>query len=166
MFSALIFERNENPTLIYDNSPKDGYPYGRYSNSENMIVYRGFELGYNFNIFHNVKTRSNYIYTETSNGDLRGIPNHTFSTIMDVSFTDFTNLNLISQYTGRRLANDNQTELEAYSLFTFLLNHELERLKTDIYFSIFNIFDKDYQVIPQYSSRGRNILIGIKTLLN
>ena len=42
-FSAVYFNRKEDPTLIFG-PPVEGYLYGRYSNSDKEIYYRGIEL--------------------------------------------------------------------------------------------------------------------------
>ena len=80
---------------------------------------------------------------------------------MDVPFSEQTHLNLVGQYTGKRLANDSITQLEAYSLFTLQLNHKLKKPNANLFLSMFNLFDAEYVIIPQYASRGRNILTGI-----
>ncbi len=160
--SAVYLNRKENPTLIFDFTKGQ---YGMYGNSDNEIIYRGVELAYHFQLFETVKMRLNYIFMEATDGDLRGIPKHTTTGVMDVPFSEQTYLNLVGQYTGKRLANDSITQLEAYSLFTLQLNHKLKKPNANLFLSIFNIFDTEYVIIPQYASRGRNILIGISIQL-
>ena len=67
---------------------------------------------------------------------------------------------MIGQFTGHRIAND-FTQLEPYSLYTLQVNHKVEKFKSNLFFGIFNIFDTQYVIIPQYQSRGRNILMGL-----
>lgn len=162
--SAVYFNRIEDPTLIFG-PPDDGYQYGRYANSDKEISYRGVELAYNFKLFDSAKTRLNYIFTETTDGDLRSIPKHAINWVMDFSLSDQTILNLVGQYSGERIANDNSTLLDAYSLFTFQLNHRLKKPNANIFLSVYNLFDTEYVVIPQYATRGRNILAGISIQL-
>ena len=159
-FSAVYFNRKEDPTLIFG-PPVEGYLYGRYSNSDKEIYYRGMELAYNFQLFDSVKARLNYIFTETTNGDLRGIPKHAINGVLDFPLSDQTNFNLLAQYSGERIANDSKTLMEAYSLFTFQLNHELKKPNANLFLSVYNLFDTEYIIIPQYATRGRNIQIGI-----
>ena len=159
-FSAVYFNRKEDPTLIFG-PPVEGYLYGRYSNSDKEIYYRGMELAYDFQLFDSVKARLNYIFTETTNGDLRGIPKHAINGVMDFPLSDQTNFNLLAQYSGERIANDSKTLLEASSLFTFQLNHELKKPDANLFLSVYNLFDTEFIIIPQYATRGRNILTGI-----
>ena len=159
-FSVVYFNRKEDPTLIFG-PPVEGYLYGRYSNSDKEIYYRGMEIAYDFQLFDSVKARLNYIFTETTNGDLRGIPKHAINGVMDFPLSDQTNFNLLAQYSGERIANDSKTLLEAYSLFTFQLNHELKKPNANLFLSVYNLFDTEYIIIPQYATRGRNILTGI-----
>ncbi|MEC7173254.1 MAG: TonB-dependent receptor plug domain-containing protein [Bacteroidota bacterium] len=158
--STVFFNRKEEPTIIFG-SASDGYPYGRYANSDKEISYSGVELAYDFQLFDSVKTRLNYIFTETTDGDLRGIPKHAINGVMDLPLSDQTHLNLVGQYSGERISNDSSTLLEAYSLFTVQLNHRLKKPNANIFLSVYNLFDTEYVIIPQYATRGRNILAGI-----
>ena len=161
--SAVYFNRKENPTLIFDFTKGQ---YGMYGNSDKEIIYKGLELAYDFHLFESVKTRLNYIFTESTNGDLRSIPKNTITGVMDLHISNRTHLNLVGQYSGERLANDSTTLLEAYSLFTLQLNHRLKKPKANLFLTMFNIFDTEYVIIPQYASRGRNILAGISIELD
>ena len=163
-FSTIYFNRKENPTLIFG-PPEEGYQFGRYANSKKEIDYRGLELAYDFRLFDSIKTRLNYIFTETMDGDLRGIPKHAISGVMDFPLAKQTHLNLVGQYAGERIANDSKTLLEAYSLFTVQLNHRLKKHNANLFLSIFNFFDTEYVIIPQYATRGRNVLAGISIQL-
>ena len=166
VFSAVYFNRKEDPTLIFGSPvPDEGYPYGRYANSDKEIVYRGVELAYDFELFKKVKSRLNYIFTETTDGDLRSIPKHAINGVMDFPLSDQTHLNLLGQYSGERIANDSKTLLEAYSLFTLQLNHRLKKPNVNVFLSVYNLFDTEYVIIPQYATRGRNILAGISIQL-
>ena len=163
-FSTIYFNRKENPTLIFG-PPEEGYQFGRYANSKKEIDYRGLELAYDFRLFDSIKTRLNYIFTETIDGDLRGIPKHAISGVMDFPLAKQTHLNLVGQYAGERIANDSKTLLKAYSLFTVQLNHRLKKHNANLFLSIFNFFDTEYVIIPQYATRGRNVLAGISIQL-
>lgn len=163
-FSTIYFNRKENPTLIFG-PPEEGYQFGRYANSKKEIDYRGLELAYDFRLFDSIKTRLNYIFTETMDGDLRGIPKHAISGVMDFPLAKQTHLNLVGQYAGERIANDSKTLLKAYSLFTVQLNHRLKKHNANLFLSIFNFFDTEYVIIPQYATRGRNVLAGISIQL-
>ncbi|MEC9134614.1 MAG: TonB-dependent receptor [Bacteroidota bacterium] len=158
--SAVYFNRKEEPTLIFG-PPVEGFVYGRYANSEKEIYYRGMELGYDFQLFDLVKARLNYIFMETTDGDLRGIPKHAINGVIDLPLSDQTHLNLVGQYSGERIANDSTTLLEAYSLFTVQLNHRLKKPNANVFFSVYNLFDTEYVIIPQYATRGRNLMSGI-----
>ena len=162
--SAVYFNRKEDPTLIFGPA-SEGYPYGRYANSDKEISYSGLELAYDFQLFDSVKTRLNYIFTETTDGDLRGIPKHAINGVMDLPLSDQTHLNLVGQYSGERIANDSTTLLEAYSLFTVQLNHRLKKPNANLFLSVYNLFDTEYVIIPQYATRGRNLLAGISIQL-
>ena len=162
--SAVYYNRKEDPTLIFGPA-SEGYPYGRYTNSDEEISYSGLELAYDFQLFDLVKTRLNYIFTETTDGDLRGIPKHAINGVMDLPLSDQTHLSLVGQYMGERIANDSTTLLDAYSLLTLQLNHRLKKPIANVFLSVYNLFDTKYVIIPQYASRGRNVLAGISIQL-
>ena len=169
LFSALYFNRTEDPTLIFDFNLKQ---FGQYSNSDKKIIYRGFELSYNFNFSKIFENRINYIFTETEAGDLRNIPKHAFSTISDIKLFNQTHLNIIVQYSGDRSAtkgsftSTSDSFLEKYTLFNLQLNHKIKRPNLNLFLSAYNLFDKEYIIIPNYSTRGRNILFGLSFKLD
>ncbi|NBS18734.1 MAG: TonB-dependent receptor [Flavobacteriia bacterium] len=160
-FSAVFFHRKEDPTLIFDFSRGE---MGQFGNSESVIVYRGLEWSYDFKLFDEIQTRLNYIFTETKGGDLRSVPKHAVTGVMDLPLTRQTHLNLLGQYADKRVATDGMP-LEAYSLFTLQLNHKFQNPETQLYFGIYNLFDTEYVIIPQYATRGRNFLVGLSIQL-
>jgi vitamin B12 transporter len=153
--SLLYFNRSENPTLIFDNANS------KYGNSSKKIVYEGLEMGYEVNVRETMDIRLNYLYTDSTTGDLRMISKHSFNGVMDFTLSQKTNLNIIGQYYGKRIANDKVTDLDAYGLVTLQLNHRLGNQNANLFFSVVNLFDAEYVIIPEYTTRGRNVLAGI-----
>ena len=153
--SLVYFNRSENPTLIFDNATS------KYGNSSKKIVYEGLEMGYEVNIREAMDIRLNYLYTDSTTGDLRKISKHSFNGVMDFPFSQKTNFNIIGQYYGKRIADDKVTDLDAYGLVTLQLNHRLGNQNANLFFSVVNLFDAEYVIIPEYTTRGRNVLAGI-----
>ena len=153
--SLVYFNRSENPTLIFDNATS------KYGNSSKKIVYEGLEMGYEVNIREAMDIRLNYLYTDSTTGDLRKISKHSFNGVMNFSFSQKTNFNIIGQYYGKRIADDKVTDLDAYGLVTLQLNHRLGNQNANLFFSVVNLFDAEYVIIPEYTTRGRNVLAGI-----
>ena len=153
--SLLYFNRSENPTLIFDNANS------KYGNSSKKIVYEGLEMGYEVNVRETMDIRLNYLYTDSTTGDLRMISKHSFNGVMDFTLSQKTNFNIIGQYYGKRIANDKVTDLDAYGLVTLQLNHRLGNQNANLFFSVVNLFDAEYVIIPEYTTRGRNVLAGI-----
>jgi vitamin B12 transporter len=153
--SLLYFNRSENPTLIFDNANS------KYGNSSKKIVYEGLEMGYEVNVRETMDIRLNYLYTDSTTGDLRMISKHSFNGVMDFTLSQKTNLNIIGQYYGKRIADDKVTDLDAYGLVTLQLNHRLGNQNANLFFSVVNLFDAEYVIIPEYTTRGRNVLAGI-----
>ena len=153
--SLVYFNRSENPTLIFDNTTS------KYGNSSKEIVYEGLEMGYEVNVRETMDIRLNYLYTDSTTGDLRMISKHSFTGLMDFPLSQKTNFNIIGQYYGKRIANDMVTDLDAYGLFTLQLNHRLGNQNANLFFSVVNLFDAEYVIIPEYTTRGRNVLAGV-----
>jgi vitamin B12 transporter len=153
--SLVYFNRSENPTLIFDNTTS------KYGNSSKEIVYEGLEMGYEVNLRETIDIRLNYLYTDSTTGDLRMISKHSFNGFMDFPLSQKTNFNIIGQYYGKRIANDKVTDLDAYSLVTLQLNHRLGNQNVNLFFSVVNLFDAEYVIIPEYTTRGRNVLAGV-----
>ncbi|MDA9139641.1 TonB-dependent receptor [Flavobacteriaceae bacterium] len=153
--SLVYFNRSENPTLIFDNTTS------KYGNSSKEIVYEGLEMGYEVNVRETMDIRLNYLYTDSTTGDLRMISKHSFNGLMDFPLSQKTNFNIIGQYYGKRIANDMVTDLDAYGLFTLQLNHRLGNQNANLFFSVVNLFDAEYVIIPEYTTRGRNVLAGV-----
>ncbi len=153
--SLVYFNRSENPTLIFDNTTS------KYGNSSKKIVYEGLEMGYEVNVRETMDIRLNYLYTDSTTGDLRMISKHSFNGLMDFPLSQKTNFNIIGQYYGKRIANDKVTDLDAYGLVTLQLNHRLGNQNANLFFSVVNLFDAEYVIIPEYTTRGRNVLAGI-----
>ena len=153
--SLVYFNRSENPTLIFDNTTS------KYGNSSKEIVYEGLEMGYEVNVRETMDIRLNYLYTDSTTGDLRMISKHSFNGLMDFPLFQKTNFNIIGQYYGKRIANDKVTDLDAYGLVTLQLNHRLGNQNANLFFSVVNLFDAEYVIIPEYTTRGRNVLAGV-----
>ena len=153
--SLVYFNRSENPTLIFNNTTS------KYGNSSKEIVYEGLEMGYEVNVRETMDIRLNYLYTDSTTGDLRMISKHSFNGLMDFPLSQKTNFNIIGQYYGKRIANDKVTDLDAYGLVTLQLNHRLGNQNANLFFSVVNLFDAEYVIIPEYTTRGRNVLAGV-----
>ena len=158
--SLVYFNRSENPTLIFDNTTS------KYGNSSKKIVYEGLEMGYEVNIREAMDIRLNYLYTDSTTGDLRMISKHSFNGVVDFPLSPKTYFNIIGQYHGKRIANDKVTDLDAYGLVTLQLNHRLGNRNANLFFSVVNLFDAEYVIIPMYTTRGRNVLAGISFLID
>ena len=158
--SLVYFNRSENPTLIFDNTTS------KYGNSSKKIVYEGLEMGYEVNIREAMDIRLNYLYTDSTTGDLRMISKHSFNGVVDFPLSPKTYFNIIGQYHGKRIANDKVTDLDAYGLVTLQLNHRLGNRNANLFFSVVNLFDAEYVIIPMYTTRGRNVLAGISFIID
>ena len=123
-------------------------------------------MGYEVNIREAMDIRLNYLYTDSTTGDLRMISKHSFNGVVDFPLSPKTYFNIIGQYHGKRIANDKVTDLDAYGLVTLQLNHRLGNRNANLFFSVVNLFDAEYVIIPMYTTRGRNVLAGISFIID
>lgn len=155
-FSVVYFEREENPTLIYD------FNTYRYGNSVAEVQYSGFEFRYSNRIGDALQWNANYTLTETEGGDLRRIPKHAYRIGIDYDFSSRLALSGAFSRTGERIAVDGMTTLEAYSLVDIRAQYRLKKPNMTLFLNLTNALNEDYIEFVNYSSRGRNLMAGFR----
>jgi vitamin B12 transporter len=165
-FNLVYFDRIENDAIIFAslNTP----PYGRYENSISEISVNGLESVFNWNLNKALSFTGNYTYTNKET-DADYIPKHKFTTQLNYEFSTAGQLSLVYRGVGERQASyyDSatfstvSTTLASYQLFDVTTSYAL--LDNTVVFSaaITNVFDKDYQDVLGYATRGRNINLGL-----
>ena len=165
-FNLVYFDRIENDAIIFAslNTP----PYGRYENSISEISVNGLESVFNWNLNKALSFTGNYTYTNKET-DADYIPKHKFTTQLNYEFSKAGQLSLVYRGVGERQASyyDSETfstvstTLASYQLFDVTTSYAL--LDNTVVFSaaITNVFDKDYQDVLGYATRGRNINLGL-----
>ena len=154
--SALYFSRTENPTLIYD------FNTFKYGNSSDEVQYSGMEIQYANKISDVLNFNVNYTLTETEGGDLRRIPKHAYRIGVAYSLTNNWVLSSDFSRTGERLAIDSMTTLEAYSLLDIRVQYTLQNPDAVLFVNLTNALNEEYIEFLNYSTRGRNIMVGFR----
>ena len=106
----------------------------------------------------------NYTLTETEGGDLRRIPKHAYRIGVAYSLTNNWVLSSDFSRTGERLAIDSMTTLEAYSLLDIRVQYTLQNPDAVLFVNLTNALNENYIEFLNYSTRGRNIMVGFRWL--
>ena len=149
-----FFQRTEDPKIVYD------FVTYAYANAPSDIKYQGIELSYSNRLFKMIDFNLNYTFTELKNGALVRLPKHAVNSSLNYAFKDESNLGLYYAYRGERQAVDTSL-LEAYSLIDLRYAKAFydEKLTASVWVS--NIFDIDYVEITNFTTKGRNVRLGV-----
>ncbi len=149
-----FFQRTEDPKIVYD------FVTYAYANAPSDIKYQGIELSYSNRLFEMIDFNLNYTFTELKNGALVRLPKHAVNSSLNYAFKDESNLGLYYAYRGERQAVDTSL-LEAYSLIDLRYAKAFydEKLTASVWVS--NIFDTDYVEITNFTTKGRNVRLGV-----
>lgn len=149
-----FFQRTEDPKIVYD------FVTYAYANAPSDIKYQGIELSYSNRLFEMIDFNLNYTFTELKNGALVRLPKHAANSSLNYAFKDESNLGLYYAYRGERQAVDTSL-LEAYSLIDLRYAKAFydEKLTASVWVS--NIFDTDYVEITNFTTKGRNVRLGV-----
>lgn len=154
--TTAYFKRTENPTLVYD------FDTFRYANATSAVYYSGVELRYENKWSDQWQVAANYTFTETEGGDLRRIPKHAFRINLDFSPATHWKITTSLSQTGSRIAADFMTELEAYSLWDLRVQYQFPQPGMLLFAQVTNLLNTDYVEFLNFSSRGRNFMIGFR----
>ena len=158
--AGTYFQRKENPSLIYDLASY------RYENVNQEAVYSGFEFQASVFLGSKLKLNQQLTYTESENGDLRYLPKLSSQTELNYLFLEGWQTNLSLQSIGKRFALDNETLLKGYDLLNFSIQHKLKKIPLRLLLHATNLFNTKYIEIEGYSTRGRNIIVGLNYLIS
>ena len=154
-FNTAYFYRKENPSLIYDLSTY------RYENARQDATYRGFEIQIAGELLKKLTINFQTTYTTTKEGDLRYLPKFSSQSTLAYKINSKKQVNLRFQSIGKRFGLDNTTALDPYSLIHLSFQSELRRIPLRFFFHATNMLNTDYIEIENYSTRGRNFIIGL-----
>ena len=158
--AGTYFQREENPSLIYDLSSY------RYENANQKAVYSGFEFQFSASLDSKLKLNHQLTYTESENGDLRYLPKLSSQTELNYFFLEEWQTSLSFQNIGKRFALDNETFLKGYDLLNFSIQYDFKKIPLRLFLHATNLFNIQYIEIEGYSTRGRNIVVGFNYLIS
>ncbi|NNC70939.1 MAG: TonB-dependent receptor [Flavobacteriaceae bacterium] len=164
--SALYFNRKEVNFIDFVIIDFDTFE-GEYQNIKNDFSVQGAEIELNAKINDELKLSANYTFTEKKDVVAFRLPKHKANASLNYAFTDTNFIGINYQFVGERKDNDfsqfpSEITLDSFSLIDFNFRHELLKNRLFLSASITNILNEDYTEIFGFSTRGRNLRLGLR----
>ncbi|TXE10067.1 TonB-dependent receptor [Seonamhaeicola algicola] len=160
LLSALYFNRKEENTIIYTSA---------YENASTDATVHGFEVEANVKLIENLNFNANYTFTELKDGVRLRVPKHKANAGLGYSFNEKTFASINYQYVGTRTDTDfgtfSNVDLDPFSLIDVYFSQKLVKNKVKLFVNVTNIFNEDYFEILDYTTRGRNVNLGLNITL-
>ena len=155
-FNGLYFNRKEKSTIIYTTG---------YVNATTDATVHGVEVETQWNTFKDLTISANYTFTELKDGVRQRVPKHKANANLgyDISSKAFASVNY--QFVGARADTDYSTyqnvKLDAFSTVDLYFSQKLIQDKVKLFARITNLFNEDYLEIVGYTTKGRNVDLGL-----
>ena len=156
-FQLVYFSRDHQNFVEYDMTTF------RYTNVSRDFVVYGTEFLCRYPLTNRLLLQANYNYTQHEEGEGLRIPKHKVNAGFRQQFNSNTQLLTNIQFVGVRddLAMQDLVVLSSYWLLDFRISHKLSQAGVSLFGSIENVFDADYEEVRGYTTRGRNLSVGV-----
>lgn len=156
-WNVLYFNRKEDSRVVYG--------LNGYENAGDNIKASGVETEVAWDVNDFLHFNANYAFTERKGDNAIRIPKHKVNAVLSATLAEGTFASLGYQYTGDRLDTDfgtySDVALEPYSLVDLSLSHQLLHQKLTLFFNVNNLLNEDYVEVIGYTTRGRNMSVGM-----
>lgn len=154
--SGLYFNRNEENTIVFGSA---------YENANTDATVHGIEVEVQLYLIEKVSVSTNYTFTEVKDGVRLRIPKHKANASLGYDICENTFASLNYQYVGSRTDTNFSTftneDLSAYSLVDLYFSYKIINNKLKLFANVTNLLNEDYLEILGYTSRGRNVSLGL-----
>ena len=154
--NGVYFNRKEQNTIIYTSA---------YENATTEATVHGIEAETEVSLIKNLTVSANYTFTEVKDGVRLRVPKHKANTSIGFNFCKNTFASINYQFVGKRTDTDFSTyqdvQLDAFSLVDLHFSHRLIENKLKLFTNVSNLFNEDYFEILGYTTKGRNISLGL-----
>ncbi len=165
--SALYFDRKEDGRIQFVTIDPDTFE-NQYRNTDETINFNGFELELQAQPWEKLTFTANYTYTDADNGLALRIPKTKINATFGYSFNNRTYLSLgyqnVSERTDTDFVSFTMVDLDSFSLFDLYVKHDFNDT-LGFFFSIDNLLNEEYTEILGYTTKGRNMRLGIRLKL-
>ncbi|MFD1615363.1 TonB-dependent receptor plug domain-containing protein [Gelatiniphilus marinus] len=154
--NGVYFNRKEENTIIYTSG---------YENATEAATVHGFELEAELKTIKDLSITANYTFTELKDGVRLRIPKHKANASLGYNFCKNTYASINYQFVGSRTDTNFSTfaneELESFSLVDLYFSQHIIKNKVKLFTSVTNVFNEDYFEILGYTTKGRNVNLGL-----
>ncbi|MEL0457108.1 TonB-dependent receptor [Flavobacteriaceae bacterium SZ-1-7] len=154
--NGVYFNRKEQNTIIYTSA---------YENASTEATVHGIEAETEVNFIKGLTVSANYTFTEVKDGVRLRVPKHKANASLGYNFCKNTFASINYQFVGRRTDTDFSTyqdvQLDAFSLIDLYFSHRLIENRLKFFANVSNLFNEDYFEILGYTTKGRNISLGL-----
>ena len=154
--NGVYFNRKEENTIIYTTA---------YENAITDATVHGFEVEAEFKTIKDLTLSANYTFTELKDGVRLRIPKHKANASLGYNFCKNTHASINYQFVGSRTDTDFSTfqnvDLDAFSLIDLYFSQKIIKNKVKLFASVTNVFNEDYFEILGYTTKGRNVNLGL-----
>ena len=161
--SALYFNRKEENFVFFDNT------LFQYFNASNTINVQGLEGQLNWEPLKHMNLTANYTFTERKGDNAIRIPKHRIDATMGYNVSANSFLSLTYSFIGKRTDTDFNTSddevLDPFSTFSIYVSQEVMPNKLKFFLNLENVFNTTYTEVTGFTTRGRNVRLGISLKL-
>lgn len=154
--STLFFNRKEENTIIYTTG---------YENTNEDATIEGVEFEIEYSPLKKLSFNTNFTWLEVKDGQRLRVPKYKTNTSLGYNFCARTFASISHQYVGSREDLDFSTfenvELKPFHLLDLYISHQFLYNKVKLFASVTNLFNEDYVEILGYSTKGRNVSLGV-----
>ncbi|GAA3583992.1 TonB-dependent receptor plug domain-containing protein [Snuella lapsa] len=163
--SGLYFNRKEKNTITYFDADGDFNTWddAQYINGSLKRKVQGVEVELKTELIDGVLFNSNYTFTEDKDGLLNRVAKHKANAGIACTITNSTDASLTYQYSSKRY--NFGIPMDAFSVFNLYVGHKALKNKVKFFGGIDNILNEDYEDVPGYVTKGRNVRLGFQLTL-
>ena len=165
--SVLYFDRQEEGRIDFVTINPDTFE-SQYQNLTDVLNFNGVEVELQARTIEGMNLTTNYTFTDADSGLALRIPKHKLNLNLGYDFSAKTYASIVYQYVSERgdidFATFNTVDLEAFNLVNLYVKHELST-NLSFFASMDNLFNADYVEVTDFTTRGRNIRVGMNLKL-
>ncbi|WP_248723872.1 TonB-dependent siderophore receptor [Seonamhaeicola sp. ML3] len=154
LVSGLFFNRKESNTVLWID--------GGYQNAESDLNARGAEVELSATPLSKLSVTANYTFTEYKESEARRIPKHKANLLLGYDLCESTFASLSYQYVHDRFENAFVPMLDSFSLVNLYVSHKAMKGKINFFAGLDNLLNEDYEDVPGYVTKGRNVRLGFQ----
>lgn len=165
--SVLYFDRQEEDRIDFVTIDPDTFE-SQYQNLTDGLNFNGVEVELQASPLEPINLTANYTFTDADSGLALRIPKHKLNLNLGYDFSAKTYASMAYQYVSERgdidFATFNAVNLEAFNVVNLYVKHEISP-RLSFFVSMDNLFNTDYVEVTDFTTRGRNIRLGMNLKL-